>query len=83
MFSNCQGYSMNETIVKGKIVVCERKDGYSVYDKRDAVKSLGGLGVIIVDDESRAVAENYREFPATVISSKDAEYILSYLNSTK
>ena len=68
---------MEETMVKGKIVVCERKDGYSVYGKRDAVKSLGGIGVIIVDDESRVVGENYKAFPATVISSKDAEDNLS------
>ncbi|EXB60669.1 Subtilisin-like protease [Morus notabilis] len=80
--SNCQGDSLEENAVKGKIVVCERTDGYSVYDKRDTVKSLGGLGVVIVDDESRAVAENYKSFPATVISSKDAADILSYMNST-
>lgn len=74
---------MEENAVKGKIVVCERTDDYSVYDKRDTVKSLGGLGVVIVDDASRAVAENYKSFPATVVGSKDAKVILSYINSTR
>ncbi|PON73422.1 Subtilase [Parasponia andersonii] len=81
--SNCQGDSLEAAAIKGKIVVCENKDDYSTYDKRDTVKSLGGIGVIIVDDKSRFVAENYREFPATVISSKDAADVLSYINSTK
>lgn len=74
---------MEESLVKGKIVVCERKDDYSTFDKRDTVKSLGGIGVIIVDDESKFVAENYQEFPTTVISSKDTTDIISYINSTK
>ena len=74
---------MEETAIKGKIVVCERKDDYSPFDKRDIVKSLGGLGVVVIDNESRFVAENYRSFPVTVISSKDATDVLSYINSTK
>ncbi|KAF4388463.1 hypothetical protein F8388_012440 [Cannabis sativa] len=81
--SNCQDDSLEATTIKGKIVVCERKDGYSTYEKIDTVKSLGGIGVVVIDDESRAVADNYKAFPATVISSKDATDILSYINSTK
>ncbi|KAF3445319.1 hypothetical protein FNV43_RR10494 [Rhamnella rubrinervis] len=57
-------------------------DHYRPYGKINTVKSLGGIGVIIIDDISRAVAENYAAFPATVISSKDSKDILSYLNST-
>ncbi|XP_062098953.1 CO(2)-response secreted protease-like [Humulus lupulus] len=81
--SNCQEESLDGIAIKGNIVVCEKKDGYSTYDKIDTVKSLGGIGVVIIDDESRAVADNYKAFPATVISSKDATNILSYINSTK
>jgi hypothetical protein len=47
------------------------------------VQSLGGIGLVLVDDKMSGVASNYNEFPLTVISSKDAPGILSYLNSTK
>lgn len=83
MCSNCDETSLDTTKIKGKIVICENDDHDGAYAKMNAVKSLGGIGVIVVDDKSRAVAENYLEFPATVISSKDSKTILAYLNSTR
>lgn len=75
---------MEGALVKGKIVLCDNDDGmYPGTYKRDEVKSLGGIGVVLVDDESRAVAMNYGEFPATAITSKDKTEILSYINSTR
>lgn len=83
MCSNCDETSLDTTKIKGKIVICESDDHEGAYAKVDAVKSLGGIGVIVIDDRSRAVAENYEEFPATVISSNDSKAILAYLNSTR
>lgn len=74
--------SLAGALVKGKIVLCDNDDD-SVVDKKDAVKSLGGVGVIVIDDQSRAVASSYGTFPLTVISSKEAAEILAYINSTR
>ncbi|KAF3446811.1 hypothetical protein FNV43_RR11991 [Rhamnella rubrinervis] len=79
---NCADNALDKDKIKGKIVICDSDDHYRPYGKINTVKSLGGIGVIIIDDISRAVAENYAAFPATVISSKDSKDILSYLNST-
>ncbi|XP_061968703.1 CO(2)-response secreted protease-like [Populus nigra] len=81
---NCNPDSMDGEMIKGKIVLCYNDDdSYSFYDKEYEVQSLGGIGLVLVDDKMSGVASNYNEFPLTVISSKDAPGILSYLNSTK
>ncbi|KAI4336751.1 hypothetical protein L6164_015239 [Bauhinia variegata] len=80
---NCHPGALDENKIKGKIVLCEdNKDEYSISSKIDAVREAQGVGIITVNDQTRAVASAYRTFPATVISSKDATTILQYLNST-
>ncbi|KAJ7957899.1 Subtilisin-like protease [Quillaja saponaria] len=79
----CQLDSLDKDKVKGKIVICDSTSySDSVEDKIEAVKNVEGLGVIAIDDLIRAVASTYGDFPATVISSKDADKILLYVNST-
>uniref|UniRef100_A0A0C9QR38 TSA: Wollemia nobilis Ref_Wollemi_Transcript_13270_2450 transcribed RNA sequence n=1 Tax=Wollemia nobilis TaxID=56998 RepID=A0A0C9QR38_9CONI len=82
--SNCSPGSLNASTVKGKIVLCLHGDtGYLRLSKKNAIKSIGGLGIILVDDGSqKSVATNYGTFPATSISNKSAEDILSYIKST-
>ncbi|XP_007017871.2 PREDICTED: CO(2)-response secreted protease isoform X1 [Theobroma cacao] len=80
---SCNPDSMDQEIIKGKIVVCDKDGPYSPSEKKDVVKNLGGIGVVLIDDESRAVASTFGTFPATVISSKDGAKVLSYINSTK
>ncbi|XP_022769223.1 CO(2)-response secreted protease-like isoform X2 [Durio zibethinus] len=81
---NCNPDSMDQGIIKGKIVVCDNEDSlYAPSEKKDEVKKLGGIGVVLIDDESRTVASTFGIFPMTVISSKDAAKVLSYINSTK
>ncbi|CAN8312670.1 unnamed protein product [Cochlearia groenlandica] len=80
----CESGSLDPDKVKGKIVLCENVDGsYYASNAKDEVKSKGGIGCIFVDDRSRAVASAYGAFPTTVIDSKEADEIFSYLNSTK
>lgn len=86
LFRNCDPGSMDKDLIKGKIVICNHDDGaddYSLNRKIDGVKGLGGIGIAFIDDQSRAVAYTYGAFPATVITTKDAEEILSYINSTR
>ncbi|CAN7099008.1 unnamed protein product [Brassica rapa subsp. narinosa] len=80
----CDYGSLDQEKVKGKIVLCENFDGSSYASSAsDEVKSKGGIGCIFVDDRTRAVASAYGTFPTTVIDSKEAAEIFSYVNSTK
>uniref|UniRef100_M4EAJ0 Uncharacterized protein n=1 Tax=Brassica campestris TaxID=3711 RepID=M4EAJ0_BRACM len=80
----CDYGSLDQEKVKGKIVLCENFDGSSYASSAsDEVKSKGGIGCIFVDDRTRAVASAYGTFPTTVIDSKEAAEIYSYVNSTK
>ncbi|XP_057435083.1 CO(2)-response secreted protease [Lotus japonicus] len=79
----CQSDSLDGTKVKGKIVICNGKgDTSSTRELIDTVKSIGGSGLVHITDQNGAVVSNYGDFPATVISSKDATTILQYANST-
>ncbi|KAJ0026117.1 hypothetical protein Pint_09336 [Pistacia integerrima] len=81
---NCGATTLNETLVKGKIVLCDNDNGMnSIEGKMDQVQTLGGVGAIVVDDESRVVVTTFGVSPVTVISSKDKEQIISYINSTR
>ncbi|XP_048444247.1 CO(2)-response secreted protease-like [Pyrus x bretschneideri] len=78
----CEENSMEAEKIKGKIVLCDSGD-YSREGQIDTVKSLGGVGVIFQVDNPGVVARTYAEFPATVLSFKDGQEILSYINSTR
>ncbi|KAE8713483.1 CO(2)-response secreted protease [Hibiscus syriacus] len=81
---NCHPDSLDQELVKGKIVVCEHVDNfYSVSEKKDEVKKLGGVGAVVIDDESRQLASSYGTFPTSVIRTEDNTKVLSYINSTK
>lgn len=81
---NCEPGSIDKDLISGKIVVCENRDGeYSKVEKIDNVKSLGGIGLVLIEDATRAVASTYGTFPMTLVTSKDGDQILSYINSTK
>lgn len=80
----CHPNSLDVNKVKGKIVVCEGKnDKYSTRKKVITVKAVGGIGLVHITDQNGAIASNYGDFPATVISSKDGITILQYINSTR
>lgn len=74
---------MEESLVKGKIVLCETTDDPDTSFIKDEVKNLGGIGVIVVNDMTRSVAGISKDFPVSVISSEDVDKITSYINSTK
>ncbi|XP_060199858.1 CO(2)-response secreted protease-like [Lycium barbarum] len=81
---SCVPDSLDEKKVKGKIVLCDNRDGeYSVSMKLSEVRSKGGVGFILVDDDARTVAPKFKSFPAAVVTEKDSNEILTYINSTK
>ncbi|XP_050941995.1 CO(2)-response secreted protease-like [Cucumis melo] len=81
----CSEDSMDEAQVKGKIVICESSvegGGSDWQSQAETVKSLQGVGVVLIDDDSKLVAEKFTT-PMTVISKKDGPEILSYVNSSR
>jgi hypothetical protein len=85
MFRNCDRQSLDKNMIKGKIVICDTDVPiYTTDDQIEAVKSLGGIGVIFDrDDDNGIMADTYGAFPATAINLKDAKHIFSYINSTR
>ncbi|KAG9148514.1 hypothetical protein Leryth_025575 [Lithospermum erythrorhizon] len=80
---NCNPGILDKNMVKGKILVCQNDDGiYSPRDKKASVMDMGGVGLILIDDNARSVASNYGSFPMAAVSSKDGLEILSYMNAT-
>ncbi|XP_047170777.1 CO(2)-response secreted protease-like [Vigna umbellata] len=71
-------------LVKGKIVICDGKDhSYRTSLKVDAVREVSGLGVVHISDPIvGAERKDFGDFPVTEISSKDADIIFQYVNST-
>ncbi|XP_057973785.1 CO(2)-response secreted protease-like [Malania oleifera] len=81
---NCKENSLDRNMVQGKIVLCDN-DGeyYSLAMKLQEVKKQGGIGLVLVDDQRTVVALAYDSIAMTVITSKDASEIRSYLNLTR
>ncbi|KAH0990639.1 hypothetical protein GBA52_002122 [Prunus armeniaca] len=81
---NCDANSMVAEMIKGKVVMCDTNDDdYSRNEQIDAVKSLGGVGIIFQEKNPGVVVHISKSLPATVVSVKDGLDILSYINSTR
>ncbi|CAH8390993.1 unnamed protein product [Eruca vesicaria subsp. sativa] len=81
---NCAGNTMNRTIVEGKIVVCDNDYGnQAIQWKSEEVKSLGGTGVIVIDDKSMDLSYIDPSFLVTIVKQVEGLEIMSYINSTR
>ncbi|XP_004500923.1 CO(2)-response secreted protease-like [Cicer arietinum] len=79
----CYENSLDETKVKGKIVVCDGIDDYNLaFNKTNTVQKVGGIGIIHITDQDGGDAIYYGDFPSTEVIPKDAATILQYINST-
>lgn len=85
LFRNCVPGSLAADKVKGKILVCDNSDGeYSAAEKAQMIiKTQHGSGIVIIDEEAISVASNYGSSPVAAVTKKDADLILSYINTTK
>ncbi|CAL1375260.1 unnamed protein product [Linum trigynum] len=84
--SDCQQDSLKREKTEGKIVICEVKGKdptINLLTQANEVQGKGGLGMILVDDVTRMVAEYSGDFPVTVVSSREAVKLKSYLNTTR
>ncbi|KAL2249999.1 UNVERIFIED_CONTAM: CO(2)-response secreted protease [Sesamum indicum] len=79
---NCIPGSLDDSKVKGKIVLCENKDeDYGSKYKYDTLKSQGAVGMILVDNDERQVPSKYGTFPIAAVTEADGAQILSYIKS--
>lgn len=77
---------MDEALVKGKIVICESSvegGGSDWQNQIETVKGLEGIGMVLIDDRAKLVAEKFDGSNITAISKKDSAEVLSYANSSR
>ncbi|XP_060211079.1 subtilisin-like protease [Lycium barbarum] len=80
----CSSGSLNNTNVKGKVVVCDRGGGVARLEKSQTVKDAGGAAMILVNleiDGDGTFADPH-VIPATHVSYTDGKKIKVYINST-
>ncbi|CAL5384660.1 unnamed protein product [Camellia sinensis] len=76
---NCYPGTLDDYKVKGRIVICENDEvEYMIKEKVYGIKSQGGIGVIMIDDEEKILASSYGYFPTSIVSSDDGDQILNY-----
>ncbi|KAL3499446.1 hypothetical protein ACH5RR_038539 [Cinchona calisaya] len=80
----CASGSLNNTDVRGKIVVCDRGGEIASTEKGQTVKDAGGAGMILanleIDGESTIAEINV--VPAIHVIFSSGESIKAYINST-
>lgn len=76
--------SLNESDIRGKIVVCELGGGMTRVGKGEAVKSSGGAAMILLNNERSAntTSAEVHVLPATHVSYAAGLKIKAYINST-
>uniref|UniRef100_A0A5B7AY21 Subtilisin-like protease SBT1.7 n=1 Tax=Davidia involucrata TaxID=16924 RepID=A0A5B7AY21_DAVIN len=80
----CGRGSLNNTDVKGKVVVCVKGGGIARIAKGQTVKDAGGAAMILINQEpdGYTTLADAHVLPATHVSFDGGELIKSYINST-
>ncbi|KAI3460274.1 hypothetical protein Pfo_016937 [Paulownia fortunei] len=80
---NCIPGSLDGDKVKGKIVLCENKDGLypQIYKFEILKKQWGAIGMILIDNNERQVQPIYKILPIANVNEEDGAKILSYIKS--
>ncbi|KAM7525661.1 hypothetical protein LguiA_015563 [Lonicera macranthoides] len=80
----CAEGSLNNTDVKGKVVVCERGGGIARIAKGQTVKDAGGAAMILLNQQldGDSTLADAHVLPATHVGYNAAVSILKYINST-
>ncbi|KAL6524853.1 hypothetical protein OROMI_030446 [Orobanche minor] len=77
--------SLDAHKVKGKIILCESKDGIDGFgDKYFALIKQGAAGMIAIDNVYRQMPLSFlTDLVGAVVSEEDGARLLSYVNSTR
>ncbi|KAI3911847.1 hypothetical protein MKW92_019580 [Papaver armeniacum] len=76
----CAGGSLNSTHVSGKIVVCYVGYDTNAADQGTAVKTAGGVGMILIDRNEGELRARAYPIPATEVSLSSGSKIIEYMN---
>ncbi|KAK1436181.1 hypothetical protein QVD17_01959 [Tagetes erecta] len=78
----CMPESLDEGLVKGKIVICDR-GGTGRVKKGEVVKDAGGVGVIVanVDPHGEGLVSDSYTIPGLMITASGRKKVLDYMNS--
>ncbi|KAL0373121.1 UNVERIFIED_CONTAM: Subtilisin-like protease SBT1.7 [Sesamum calycinum] len=76
--------SLNDTGVKGKIVLCNIGGWTTSVQQGQAVKDAGGAAMILIDEERQgfSTSADSHVLPATNVNYEDGLKILAYINSS-
>ncbi|KAK0582295.1 hypothetical protein LWI29_023826 [Acer saccharum] len=80
----CLNGTLNETLVKGKIVVCHR-DSRSAYAKSEHVKKAKGVGMILINSEvdgDEITAQPY-QLPTVRLGATTGQVVKKYARTAK
>ncbi|CAK9173118.1 unnamed protein product [Ilex paraguariensis] len=80
----CATGSLNNTDVKGKVVLCDAGGPVTRVGKGQTIKDAGGVAMILMNQEYRAytTSAEVHVLPATHVSYADGLKIKAYINST-
>ncbi|KAL0296060.1 UNVERIFIED_CONTAM: Subtilisin-like protease SBT1.7 [Sesamum radiatum] len=81
---HCSITSLNNTGVKGKIVLCNIGGWTTSVQQGQAVKDAGGAAMILIDEERQgfSTSADSHVLPATNVNYEDGLKILAYINSS-
>ncbi|KAJ0555608.1 putative cucumisin [Helianthus annuus] len=83
MFCDSPGF-LNQTDVKGKVVICHKGGGVGPTDKGKIVKYVGGAAMILTNEEKDGASTiaDAHVLPVSYVNYKDGLIILEYLRSS-
>ncbi|KAG7014677.1 Subtilisin-like protease SBT3.3 [Cucurbita argyrosperma subsp. argyrosperma] len=81
----CESLSLNDTWAAGNVVLCFASDDYNddTHNTSSSVKKVGGLGLIVAKNPTKAVEPFINNFPCVQISLDIGMQILNYIRSTR
>ncbi|KAK0580953.1 hypothetical protein LWI29_008026 [Acer saccharum] len=80
----CLNGTLNETLVKGKIVVCDGASG-NRYEKSENVKQAKGVGMILVNPEYKGdeLTADPHILPTARVGYTTGKYVIQYASTAK
>ncbi|KAK2989132.1 hypothetical protein RJ640_027206 [Escallonia rubra] len=80
----CGEGSLNNSDVKGHVVLCQMGGGIGIYKKGKTVKDAGGAAMILMNEEAdgESTIAEFNALPATQVGYTAGSKIMAYINST-
>ncbi|CAA0812402.1 CO(2)-response secreted protease [Striga hermonthica] len=82
---HCYPGSLDPRQVKGKILLCihDDDDDYRPTEKFESLKTQGGVGIIMINDDYRQEPLSLRTYAIVFVSKEDGAQIRTYINSNR